>query len=309
MSNKTAFVFPAFITEFTEKELDFLSENSIDFTNYLQRASSAINLDLPEFSYSSNNYRNNELKSQLLAYLFSCAFFDIAEKKGVVPHFVVGYSMGIYASLYAAKSISLEEGVKLIHKAYTIVHELTKTEIYGMGAIIGLPIKDIEYIITESKLDADIININNEHSFVIAGKKKEVNLVLEKAKEEGAMSTVELTVNTPYHSKYLSKFTDSLKQYIDTIPISNAEIPIISTYDQREIVKVSEIKSELIFNLTCKINWYKTVQKLLKKGVSDIYECGAGKDLKKISRFIKGDYRMNLIYKILKEPKKDSFSI
>ncbi|NOQ24611.1 MAG: acyltransferase domain-containing protein [Bacteroidales bacterium] len=297
MSQKTAFVFPAFISEFTKKELDFLSENNIDFNNYLQRVSVALEIDLPEFSYVSNNY-NNELKSQLLAYLFSCAFYDILEKKGIEPQFVAGYSMGIYASLYASKSISLEEGAKFIYTAYTIVSKLTETKKFGMGAIIGLPIKDIKYLIEENAPDTEIINVNNEHSIVIAGKKKDINLVLERAKEEGAMSSIELTVNTPYHSKYLLKYSESFQKYISTIQICDAEIPIISTYDQREIVKVSEIKSELLFNLTSKINWYKTMQKLLTKDVSNIYECGAGKDLKKISRFIKGDYKMNSIYKI-----------
>ena len=117
---------------------------------------------------------------------------------------------------------------------------------------------------------------------------EEVVIKAQKAKEEGAMSSVELTVNTPYHSKYLINYSESFKRYINTIQICDAEIPIISTYDQREIVKVSEIKSELLFNLTSKINWYKTMQQLLTKDVSNIYECGAGKDLKKISRFIKG---------------------
>lgn len=297
MSEKTAFVFPAFITEFTKKELDFLSENSIDFNNYLQRVSIVLEIDMPEFSYLSNNY-NNELKSQLLAYLFSCAFYDILEQKGIKPQFVSGYSMGIYASLYASKSISLEEGAKFIYTAYNIFSELAETKKFSMGAIIGLTVKDIEYLIEKNAPNAEIINVNNEHSLVVAGERIDVDLILEKAKEEGAMSSIALTVNTPYHSKYLLKYSESFKKYINTIQICDAEIPIISTYDQREIVKVSEIKSELLFNLTSKINWYKTMHKLLKEGVSIIYECGAGKDLKKISRFIKGNYKMNSIYKI-----------
>jgi [acyl-carrier-protein] S-malonyltransferase len=297
MSEKTAFVFPAFITEFTKNELDFLRENSIDFNNYLKRVSIALEIDLPEFSYVTNNY-TNELKSQLLAYLFSCAFYDILEKKGIKPEFVAGYSMGIYASLYASKSISLEEGAKFIYTAYSIVSEPEETKKFSMGAIIGLTVMDVGYLIEKNAPDAEIINVNNEHSLVIAGKRIDVDLILEKAKEEGAMSSIALTVNTPYHSKYLLKYSESFKKYISTIHIYDAEIPIISTYDQREIVKESEIRSELLFNLTSKINWYKTMHKLLKEGVSNIYECGAGKDLKKISRFIKGDYQMNSIYKI-----------
>ena len=48
-------------------------------------------------------------------------------------------------------------------------------------------------------------------------------------------------------------------------------------------MKASDIKLELLYNLTCNINWFKTMVKLIKNEVGDFYECGAGKDLKKIS--------------------------
>ena len=298
MKNKTAFIFPAFITEFTRNEIEFLDKNSIDFNDYLYKASVALNIDLPEFLYNSDVYRNDELNSQLLAYLLSCAFSDILQKKGIIPELIAGYSMGIYASLYAAKSITIEDGAKLIFNAYNLVNDLTRTGIYGMGAIIGLSTEDVENLIKDSASDIEIININNEHSLVIAGKKNDVLLVLKKAKEEGALSTIELTVNTPYHSKYLLKYSDRLENLVDSFSIKETVIPIVSTYDQRIFTQVSEVKKDLVFNLTRKINWYKTMQKLIEKKVSEIYECGAGKDLKKISRFIDGDYMMKSIYKI-----------
>lgn len=298
MKNKAAFIFPAFITEFTGKELEFLDKNSIDFNDYLHKASVALDIDLPEFLYNSDVYRNDELNSQLLAYLLSCAFSDILQKEGIFPELIAGYSMGIYASFYAAKSISIEDGAKLIFTAFNLVNDLTRTVIYGMGAIVGLSTEDVENLINDSAPDVEIININNEYSLVIAGTKKDVFLILKKAKEEGALSTMELAVNTPYHSKYLLKYTDQFENLVDSFSIKDAVIPIVSTYDQRIFTQVSDVKKELVFNLTRKINWYKTMQKLNEKKVGEIYECGAGKDLKKISRFINGNYIIKSIYKI-----------
>ena len=68
-------------------------------------------------------------------------------------------------------------------------------------------------------------------------------------------------------------------------------IKIISTFNQREFIKSADIKSELLYNLISNINWHNTMRKLISKGVGEFYECGAGKDLKKISRFIEGDYK------------------
>lgn len=296
MESKTAFIFPAFITEFTGKEIDFLESNSINIDHYIKWLAEFLNKELPGFSYN-NPFYLEELNSQLLAYTMSCTMNNALNKKGITPGFIAGYSMGIYAALYASKSITFELGAELILEAYNLVKHLAEKGSYGMGAIIGLSYIDIENLISINSLSVEIINVNNEHSMVIAGLKADIKSLLEIVKEEGALTTAELTVNTPYHSKYLEKFSEPFSVYLEGIEIKQPTIPIISTYDQRGIISAKEIKKELMLNLTQKINWYKTMQKLIELGVNDMYECGAGKDLKKISRFIHGEYKLRPVYK------------
>ena len=296
--NNTAFIFPAFISDFTQKELDFLERNQVDFKYYIKMASEAIGIEIPPFSYDAEIYKTDELLSQIIAYLFSCAFFDTLTKKGIKTNYAAGYSMGIYATLYAAGVIGLKDGIKIIYKAYTLVSNLSCTGSYGMGAIIGLNKADIEKLITENSLDAEIINVNNEHSMVAAGIKQDIMQLLELARHEGAISASELTVNTPYHSKFLKQFSESFLLFLNTLEFKAPDSPILSTYNQRVITEVNDVKLELVYNLTEKINWYDTVQSLLKLGVNTFYECGAGKDLSKISRFIEGDYHLKSVYKI-----------
>jgi len=295
--NKRAFVFPAFITEYTGKEIEFLTTNSIDINTYLQRVANVLNQELPAFSYGSEFYRD-ELNAQLLAYTMSCAMNDALNQKGIFPDFIAGYSMGIYASLYAARSITFEQGAKIIHKAYNIVEELSRSLEYGMGAVIGLSYNDTEKLIKDKSIEVEIININNEHSLVIAGLRKDVKLLLELAREEGALTAAELTVKTPYHSKFLVKYSDPFAEFLKDNDVQHTDYPLISTYDQRMIKSSDEIRPELVYNLTQKINWYKTMQQLIDMGVEEMYECGAGKDLKKISRFIDGDYALISVYKV-----------
>lgn len=293
---KTAFIFPAFISEIPHKELKFLDQNNIDLNTYIHKISAALNINLPNFSFDSEDYVKNELYAQLLAYAFSCAFNDIIISKGIKPDFLAGYSMGIYASIYSAKSVDFEDGARLIYHAYKLVEDLTKTKLYGMAAIIGLSINDVHSLIIKYTPDLEIINVNNELSLVLAGKKIDIEIILQKAKDEGAITTAKLTVDTPYHSKYLLKYAEPFSEFIHGISFNEPQIPVISTYDQRKITEITEIKTELIFNLTQKIHWHKTMQKLLENNVTEMYECGAGKDLKKISRFICGEYQMKSIY-------------
>lgn len=296
--NNTAYIFPAFITDYTKKELDFLENNQIDFNQYIKKANNIIGLELPEFAYDTQAFMNDELFSQIIAYLFSCAISDVLKNKLIKPKYLAGYSMGIYASLYAANSISIEDGIKLIYKAFEIVNDLSCSGEYGMGAIIGLTREDIDNLICDNKFELEIININNRHSIVIAGIKSNIVELLEKAKNEGALSVAELRVNTPYHSKFLGRFSEKFNEFIQTLNIHDAEIPIVSTFDQRIIENEYDIKLELVNNLTEKINWYKTMSKLINLKMSSFYECGAGKDLTKIARFIEGDYKIKSIYKI-----------
>jgi malonyl CoA-acyl carrier protein transacylase len=298
MINKTALVFPAFISEFTEKELSFLKENKVSISDYINSASEIVGYNLPDFTYANNEYINSEFLSQLIAFVFSCSINDALVKREIKPHFVAGYSMGIYAALYSSKSISFIDGIKIIKTAFDITDELRTSGLYGMGSIIGLSENDVKSLIDNNQQKLEIININNEHSLVIAGEKKEIKKLLIAAKNEGAISVSELTVNTPYHSELMLRYSEVFEGFIDSLSIKSAVCPLISTYDQREIREVSDIKKELVHNLTKKINWYKTVQTILEKGIDTLIECGAGKDLKKISRFIEGDYKLRLVHKI-----------
>lgn len=298
MIQKQAFLFPAFITDYTQKELELLSGNGIDFNVYLKTASDKLGIVLPKFSYTEEDFRNDELLAQIIAYLFSCAFSDLLKKKNIKPSFGAGYSMGIYANLYAAESISLEEGIHIIYNAFKLVNELACSGKYGMGGIIGLNVDDINEIIKKSNSNIEIINSNSEFSHVVAGTKNDVNTVLRLATIEGALNAVELNVKTPYHSRFLTVFDDRFTSFVNTIVLKAPKFPIVSTFDQRLITTSDELKKELVFNLTSKINWYKTMQVLLKNRVNEFYECGAGKDLSKIARFIDGDFKFFSIYKM-----------
>lgn len=298
MINKTAIIFPAFISEFTEKELPFLEKSEINISNYIHIASEIIGISIPDFKYENNDFRNSEFLSQVIAFIFSCSISDALAKRDIKPHLVAGYSMGVYAALYSSKSISFTDGLKIIKTAFDITNELRASGLYGMGSIIGLSENDVKSLIDNNQQKLEIININNEHSLVIAGEKKEIKKLLIAAKNEGAISVSELTVNTPYHSELMLRYSDSFARFIDTLPIESPICPVISTYDQREIMEVSDVKNELVHNLTKKINWYKTMQTILEKGIDTFIECGAGKDLKKISRFIEGDYKLRLVHKI-----------
>lgn len=110
-------------------------------------------------------------------------------------------------------------------------------------------------------------------------------------------------VKTPYHASLLKKTNILFTDYIsDKIELKRSAYPILSSIDQRLIESPADIQKELVENLSGKINWMGSFNKMLQLGVKQFIECGAGNSLKKISRFQPGDftvYPMNKVGKLL----------
>jgi len=300
---KTAFIFPAFISEYLGNEIQILESFSSNFYHFLQKASAITGDDYTGFSLDNVHYTEDELRSQMISYIFSCSLSDVLIKKGLEPGFVAGYSMGLYAALYTGGVIDFEEGIKLIKEAFHISKSVIEGIESGMGSIIGLTEFEISELIQTNKIKAEIANTNSIHSHLITGSKDTVNHLLNKARAIGALNISLLNVSTPYHSKLLNKTQDEFQQFIsENTQLQQSKYPIISAINQRVLISEEEIGKELTNNLYKRINWMETFNKAISMGVGQFIECGAGKSLQKISRFIQGDfniYPMNKIDKVI----------
>ncbi|MBI4645767.1 MAG: ACP S-malonyltransferase [Bacteroidia bacterium] len=299
MKFKHALIFPVFGREYCGDEVEILSRYSDEFKNLLKRATEGTGIDISCFDIINNNFLDDELKSQLMAYVFSCNVSDILKKKNIYGDYLAGYSMGLYAALYHAGVYSFEEGAYLIMKAYqTIISEIEKQR-YGMGTIGGIDHDDLADIIAYHNSDTEIININSRHSFVISGKYEEVKTIVQHAFSEGALLARMLPVSVPYHSKYMMSASNKFKEYIVPLDFCNPVIPVVSLVDQRLITTSADVMQELINNIGDKINWYKTILKLCALEVKIMLECGAGKSLYKIGKFFDQEIKIYPLSRIL----------
>lgn len=300
---RTAFIFPAFISEYLGNEIQLLDDLSSNFSQFQEEISLIMDDNFINFSTDDVKYTEDELRSQVISYLFSCSLSETLIKKGLKPDFMAGYSMGLYAALYTGKAISFGEGIQLIKKAF----ELSKIRIEniesGMGSIIGLKQNEIEEIIQQHDFEAEIANTNSEHSHLISGPKEGISNVLVKAREIGALNVSMLNVETPYHSRLLEDVQIEFEQFISgKINIKVSDFTLISAIDQRELTTIDQIITEITNNLYKRINWMNTFEKLVNVGVNEFVECGAGKSLQKIGRFLPGDftiYPMNKVSQLL----------
>jgi len=295
---KTGWIFPAFISEYIGNEDKLLSSLSSDFNQLLETASRVTGENLNGFQLGSNNFMNQENKNQYISYVFSCTVTNILNRKGLKPDFLSGLSMGIYAALFAGGSFSFEDGLHCIKTAYDMSVRRLKEYDFGMGSIIGLTHGELKEIALSVSNNVKIVNTNGRHSFVISGIAGEIKQVALKAQAEGAFHSGLLDVSCPYHSTMMKTVASDFRQYINDLDIRTSEIPIVSLIDQSIITSREEIVNELTRNLDSEINWYKTMLTMIEFGVQTFVECGAGRSLYKIGKFIDGDFTIFPIHKL-----------
>ncbi|MEI8202159.1 MAG: ACP S-malonyltransferase [Bacteroidota bacterium] len=291
MNQELAFIFPPFVNEYFGNEKDIISSFGYNIEKLLKQSQSITSYNFTSFDEESNNFIGEELPSQYLAYIFSCAVSDILTSLHIKPSLVSGYSMGIYAALYHTGAISFKTGLDLIQKAFQIITNHTQGNTYSMATIVGFTENDIIELIGEEKDTVEIINRNNQHTYVISGIRPIVEKIVQRATEEGALYCRILKVNSPYHSRFMHKAAAEFSNYISGLEIQTPNVPIVSLLNQYFITSTAEIAIELANNIHNRMNWQATVETMNQSGIKLFIECGAGESLSKIGKFIDGDFQ------------------
>lgn len=297
-SPEIGFLFPVFVNEYIGTEKHIVCNYSDDFDIFLKKASDTVDSSLLHFDINTNNFLSDELKIQYITYIFSCSISNILKKKNIMKGYTAGYSMGLYAALYHCNSISFEDGLMLIKNAFHFIKNSAGNNKFGMATIVGLDCNDIDNIISQNSKKVENICTNSPHNFVISGDYNEVNKILSIAKEEGALHVRLLPVTCPYHSKFTGNAANEFGNYIKEINISAPCSGIVSLIDQNIIKTTADVKNELVRNLNTRINWLKTMEKMINLNINTFIECGAGKALYKIGKFIEGDFKIYSINKL-----------
>ncbi len=286
---RTAAIFPAFGCRYLGIEQDILNDMSGDLRELLSRAEAAVAFDRDEFLSQTDGNFTDELQSQYAAYIISCAFSNILKRNGVRIDYAAGYSMGLYAAIFHAESVTFEQGLELITVAYTLIREAAAGLDFGTGVISGLEEGDVRSIITGTA-GLEIININSRHSLMIAGASSAVTAALAAAKGQGALNTKYLALKLPYHSHFMKEAARRFYDYCSGMTIYDPSCRIISTLDGRVLTTWEGVVGDLAGNIDRNIHWLRAMERMIAAGVDVFFECGPGRSLSRIARFIDGDF-------------------
>ena len=208
----------------------------------------------------------------------------------VKPDCVAGHSLGEFAALVIAGSITFEEGLKLVLNRAMIGQKASdeapvKT---GMCPVIGLPDEYIEKRIKEIWEETGeplyFANYNGPGQVVISGSRKSVRVACKAFMKEGAKRAVPLAIGGSFHTPYMDKALEALGAIINKTNFKPALIPIYQCVDALPHTDPEEIRANLIQHITHPVLWTTMTHNMAKDGVTEFYEVGTDDTLEKIVR-------------------------
>lgn len=170
------------------------------------------------------------LVSQLAIVALEIALVQFWKSLGIVPMAVLGHSLGEYAALVAAGTLSQADALFLVGSRAKLLMESCEQGSHGMLAVRA-PLATIEERLAEVESLKDVVYevscINTEQDTVLSGIKAGLAKMEAGLKEAGLKCT---RVNVPFafHSEQVEPVLEPLEKLAENIMFKTPEIPVIS---------------------------------------------------------------------------------
>ena len=214
----------------------------------------------------------------------------ISKGNEISPKMVAGHSLGEFSALVVNKSISFEDGLKLVSIRANAMQKACENNPGTMAAVLGLDDDIVENVCKEINGIVVAANYNCPGQLVISGELKSIESACEKLKQIGARRALVLPVGGAFHSPLMEEAKKELEDAISKTVFSNPICPIYQNVNGLPFSSENEIKENLISQLTSPVRWTQSINKMIKDGAIEFIEVGPGKVLqglvKKINRDI-----------------------
>ncbi|WP_294108713.1 ACP S-malonyltransferase [Providencia sp.] len=191
-----------------------------------------------------------------------------------------GHSAGEYSALYAAGAMDMETLFKAIDKRSIIMQSLAK-EKKGVMYVVKKYSHNklwniIEYLGLNPFVNICCDNSNNQQ--VIGGRFEEVKILVNYLLLNH-VEVIKLSVNGAWHSELMRDGKGPLRQYLEKLNFTRPKNPIIMNVSALNISNETDIKNQLINQLTDTVKWQDTIKEWAKVGHENFLEIGSKKTL------------------------------
>jgi [acyl-carrier-protein] S-malonyltransferase len=286
--SKLAFLFPGQASQYPGMGRD-LAENFPEARAIFEEADAALGLAISKLCFEGPEEALKLTENTQPAILtVSVAAYRALEKRGIVPDFVAGHSLGEYSALVAAGSLEFSAAVRLVRDRGRYMQEAVPPGEGAMAAILGMAPSEVLEVCRKAA-DQEVVaaaNLNSPEQTVISGHAGAVKRGVEIASQKGAKRAVILSVSAPFHSPLMEPAQRRLEHDLRAAAFGPLRFPLITNADAEAISSGEEAREALIRQVTLPVRWLDSVREMIERGVTIFAEVGPGKVLSGILRQI-----------------------
>ena len=194
----------------------------------------------------------------------------------LAPVFVAGHSVGEYAALVAAGSLSVADAVKLVAQRGALMAGARVRG--GMVAVIGLDRAAVAAVVASLNAGPDLVvaNDNAPGQIVISGTPAATAAASDPLRAAGARLLIPLNVSGPFHSPLMAGLGTQLARSLRAATWRDADPPVVSNVTAEPVRDAAEIRGLLARQVRSPVEWVRSVQLMVAEGVDTFVECGPG---------------------------------
>ena len=205
---------------------------------------------------------------------------------GIMPHFVMGHSLGEYGALVAAGAMDFRHALKAVSARGWEMSKLEVDDPGGMAAVFA-PLEEIERILESVDGYVVVANLNSPSEAVIGGETQAVEKAIGALNGAGYDAKA-LPVSHAFHTQIVAPVSDSLRGVLEKMGLEPPSIPIVSNVTGEFYPMGPGVQHEMIDLLAQQVaspvQFVKGLQTLYRAGARVFVEVGPKRALQGMAR-------------------------
>ena len=280
-----AYIFPGQGAQFTGMGLD-LYEKSPLAQKYFEKANDILGFSITDIMFEGTAEQLKETKVTQPAIFLHSVILAKVLGDDFKPEMVAGHSLGELSALVANGVLTFEDGLKLVSKRALAMQKACEIAPSTMAAVLGLEDAIVEDTCSEIEGVVVAANYNCLGQLVISGEIAAVEKACKVLSEKGARRALLLPVGGAFHSPMMEPARAELAAAIEGTTFSNPTCPVYQNVSACAVTSPSEIKKNLMIQLTAPVRWTQSIQAMIADGGTEFIEVGPGKVLQGLMRKI-----------------------
>ncbi|MEY4803645.1 MAG: [acyl-carrier-protein] S-malonyltransferase [Bacteroidota bacterium] len=284
-----AYVFPGQGAQFSGMGKDLYEQSELA-RSLFAKANEILGFDIQSIMFEGSDEALKQTNVTQPAIFLHSTILAACLGESFAPAMVAGHSLGEFSALVANKTLTFEDGLRLVAKRADAMQKACEQAPSTMAAILGLEDEVVERIC--AGIDGVVVpaNYNCPGQLVISGSLAAIEEACTQLSAAGAKRALVLQVGGAFHSPLMEPAREELAAAIEATHFAQPICPVYQNVNAQAVTDPAQIKANLVKQLTGAVRWTQIMQNMLADGCAEVIEVGPGKVLqglfKKVDREI-----------------------